>query len=60
LVNYLFGYGRAQNGGRGFGERQFLGGGLEVVPDKGGIVTIAGSVDTDTHAPVRLQEGRGL
>jgi hypothetical protein len=43
-------------GGR-FGELEFVGGGLEVVAEEGGVVAIVGRVDADAEASRRLRSG---
>ena len=44
------------SGGRG--ELQFVGGGLEVVAEEGGVVAVAGGVDADADAARRWWSGR--
>src|SRR5262245_8674579 len=46
-------------GGR-LGELEFLGGGLEVVAQEGGVVAVARGVDADAEAARRGRGGRGL
>jgi hypothetical protein len=38
-------------------ELEFVGGGLEVVAEEGGVVAISGRVDADAAAPGRLRSG---
>jgi hypothetical protein len=44
------------SGGR-LGELKFVGGGLEVVAEEGGVVAIAGGVNADADASRRLRSG---
>ena len=46
-------------GGR-LGEGQFVGGGLEVVFEEGGVMAVARRVDADAAASGRLRAGSGL
>ena len=43
--------------GGGLGEGEFVGGGLEVVAEEGGVVAVAGGVDADAEAAGRLRGG---
>ena len=46
--------------GGGLGELQLVGGGLQVVPEEGGVVAVAGGVDADAAVSRRLRSGSVL